>query len=525
MANKNILESAQLRKKTIEGSHQQEDLAGDATPAESFESTRPASSVVDALLSPQIGFVLVKGEPGAGKTTFALELLRKHGRGLYISTRVSKNKTTLQHPGLADLVRDGRVSEMTLADASTIIHSSSGNRKKRREKIVAEFEDFRLASVEDVLLAVLVAKEKIGDEPLVVLDSWDAIAKRIDPVERMKVEQSLLTMAEANNLRLLFVSEEPSLTTTDYLVDAVVVLEDDILEGRRIRRAVWKKLRGSEIPQRAYPYTLHQGKFRMFEQTRVLWPEQCAPRPFAPIKNDSNANYYSTGSADLDDFFEGGLRKGATILLELGRYLASSWHIPLVTSIGANFLANGGCVFVVPPPERPPQLVKEGLANYVPGETLSTNLRIGYFQRPRNSDASNSTSQDPCFLGLDNKSVEASAELLMREVASLKGDRNRPCFFYMSIDALEKIFGREILNRYGAETSKGMKASGDITMNVMTWGSSLTSEVSNTSDIHLRLEEVDRTLLLYSVKPPSILYHVGYDYSAGYPKASLTPIV
>ena len=59
-----------------------------------------------------------------------------------------------------------------------------------------------------------------------------------------------MAIAESNKAKLLFISEEPHLTTTDYLVDAVITLKDEGIEGRRIRRIEWNKLRGIAIPKK-----------------------------------------------------------------------------------------------------------------------------------------------------------------------------------------------------------------------------------------------------------------------------------
>ena len=76
------------------------------------------------------------------------------------------------------------------------------------------------------------------------MDSWDSIAKEIDALERLKVEKTLVAVAESNDLKIGFISEEPGLTTTDYLVDAVAELTSSIKNGERTRAIEIKKLRG-----------------------------------------------------------------------------------------------------------------------------------------------------------------------------------------------------------------------------------------------------------------------------------------
>ena len=160
-------------------------------------------------------------------------------------------------------------------------------------------------------------------EPLVILDSWDTVAKELEYVERMKTEKTLLAFADAGKARFVFISEEPALTTTDYLVDAIVVLKDELFEGRRIRKIEWKKLRGSDIPQESQLFSLFDARFNLFQPLNMTeFDNGFKAKHFQPIRN--TARYYATGSKGLDALLGGGLRKGARLALELGRY-AWSW--------------------------------------------------------------------------------------------------------------------------------------------------------------------------------------------------------
>jgi hypothetical protein len=56
-------------------------------------------------------------------------------------------------------------------------------------------------------------------------------------------------------------------------------------------------------------------------------------------------------------------------------------------------------------------------------------------------------------------------------------------------------------------------------------GSQLKTQLSGICDIHLMLDELHGASLIYLVKPPSRLNYLKYDYSEGFPKVRLDPIV
>jgi KaiC/GvpD/RAD55 family RecA-like ATPase len=455
-----------------------------------------------SLLKPQVRTILVRGEPGTGKTTLAIDLLSQYGRGVYVSTRVSEHQLSLQNQTVGNLVKRGLVKEINLqmeVDQAQELH----------------FADFRLASAEDILQAVITSSKESPVEPLIVLDSWDTIGKKLDPLEKMKTEQSLLVIAEASHARLLFVSEEIGLTSTDYIVDAVVQLEDTVFESRRLRQIIWKKLRGSSIPQRSYLYSLEGGKFNVLDDSFLPWPEHFESSVFAPIKD--GPFYYSSGSADLDCFLGGGFRRGSLVLLELGRHLGDYWHVPIARSIEANFIANNGCTLIVPLGNVPPKIIKEEFQTLFDKRVVDNSLRIVH---------RNSGEKDQCFVKLPRGSLQTMQRAIISNIRGMKGKRNRPCFYFMGFELIESALteGRNSI-AMGSMLAQGMKYSGDLTLLVVREGSPMMNETMNSCDVHLKLDDVDNTLLLYSVKPRSELYHVKYDYAAGCPKICLIPVV
>jgi KaiC/GvpD/RAD55 family RecA-like ATPase len=474
--------------------------AQETTADDSFVSQ---NILLKSLLSSKIRTLLIKGEPGTGKTTLALELLGGFGSGVYVSSRVSRDMLMEQNPQLRELARRGLVSSVSM---------SEGGEKPKSIK----FEDYRLASIEDVLISILGRpKESSNGELLIVLDSWDSIVNKLDATERMKTEQSLLVISEANNVKLIFVSEEERLTASDYFVDAVVKLEDDTMEGMRVRRLVWKKLRGTRIPHRSSLYTLEGGRVTIFDPTTVKFVGEYPTTKFTPIPNSRFR--YSSGSKDMDEFLSGGYRKGSNIIIEMDNRIGATWHVPLVMSSELNFIANGCAMFILPAGNRPAQAIKENLLPYFPEETLRKSLRIAQYNIGGASDE--------CFVKLDPISIKETSERVKAAIHEIKGEENRPCIFFVGMDTVRTSVGQEMLDPLGINMTEFVRRNGDLAIYSVKFGSSLIRDLNNTCDLHLKLEELDRTLVMRSLKPPSELYHVEYDYSAGYGQVKLRSIV
>jgi KaiC/GvpD/RAD55 family RecA-like ATPase len=469
------------------------------------EKAVPSESdgILKPLLKSQVKSILLKGEPGTGKTTLALELLRIYGKGIYVSTRLSQGQSKDHHPELNELFEKGEAIELSAEDYD-LKHGSSS---------VYSFQDLRFSNPEDVVNAIIRSIQKIK-KPMIILDSWDAIGNRTEKAERLKVEQSLALLALGNEAKLLFVSEEPQLTTTDYLVDAVVTLHNDLYEGRRIRKIQWNKIRGSAMNNWSNLFTLSDGRFTVFSMQAPMWQNVIKPQPF--VSTPHKELFYSTGSADLDEFHGGGLRKTFFILVEFGEYVGSAAFNPISTSIRCNFIMNDGCSLTIPSPGVSANRIKDSVSRHVPMKLIDSSLRLAYFEL---------YDVDPCFFALDASSAKESFERIMNEAQKIKGPKNRPCVFSLGSETLEYVYSKEESFRFLQGMVQRVRHLGDVLYAVTRHGSPLMDELSNLSDIHIKLDQIDGTIVIQRLKPWSPLYAIIYDYSKGYPNIKLMPFV
>jgi len=450
--------------------------------------------MLDEFLAPSVSTFLVKGNPGSGKSTLALELLRASGKGTYVSTRVSKEKIAFQNPQVQMVVLEGQ--EMGFKVGGEAIDA----------------KDYRLATASSVLSLVM-EKTKSGRGAIIILDSWDSIAKEIDPIERLKIEKTLVAVAESNGLKIGFISEEPALTTTDYLVDAVAELSSSISHGERTRTLEIKKLRGQEIKRPVRLFTLKAGRFVICPATKVMFPGQYQAKPLSRIKNPPHL--YSTGVADMDSLLGGGFTPGSSVALEYGTNVSALELMPIDIAIVANFILNGGCSVRLPMSGTPPGALLDTLRAIVPPEKVNSSVRMGFYDKY----------DDPCVFKLDMNSVENTFREYWRAVEEMKGAAGRPCLMYVGVEKLEYVHGKDSILKHVVTTASKAKSQRDCISLVVNDTTATKHAVAAASDGHMLFGTFANTLTLQPLRPSYAINAVSYDYDRGYPQVSFTPMV
>ncbi len=462
-------------------------------------------SLLDRFLSTKPTSLLIRGPPGAGKTTLALELLRASNRaGYYISTRVSLKKIKEQFPWVADLLK----GEYT---ASSKDHYSNGNSNadgKGDGGSSIPVVDARLGSARGVLERVLDFILMRGSG-VVILDSWDAIAKEADKNERLKAEKSMVYMADANNGMLIFISEEPEENTVSYLVDGVITLEMEYRDGFRMRKMRFDKMRGVEVKYSIVPYTLKGSRFIPLPVgINYSYPEK--PRYFDRI--DAGDEFISTGNKDLDEALQGGIRKGSIMLLERDQSASKSHVVHILSSMVLNALRSNIPTFTTPAPYVP----VKSIMKYVRPFCRPEELRLyTIFTKDEEHD---DEPVNVCRLTEDATfNVNQTCTLYMNAInrynsALLTCDTSLATVNYNLNDVLNGM--------------KKVKASDGVLFMISGKDSPLFNAVQSVADIHMRIWEENGVTLLRLVRPYNGVYAMLLESSVkGYPSYRLIEVV
>ncbi|MEK6987864.1 MAG: gas vesicle protein GvpD P-loop domain-containing protein, partial [Candidatus Thermoplasmatota archaeon] len=264
--------------------------------------------------------LIVKGQAGTGKTTFALQLTEELGEvsaSHYLSSRVSDESLYNQFKWLRERLKpvviqtgpkaprteskaardalDQLTGKMQSGEESGEEESGPGSGGAGVKGDIFEIpigED--LPEVEDAYKFV---DERMPKRSLILIDSIDALAEHYGIAASRLINVFQKDLVEGSKQNVLYVLEGGGETRLDYLGDGVVNLSAAEHEGRRLRIMTIEKLRGQQVRQHKYLYTLDGGRLTAFtipEKERLPHP-----KPWKPL-GDPSKDDVSTGLPALD---------------------------------------------------------------------------------------------------------------------------------------------------------------------------------------------------------------------------------
>ncbi len=448
--------------------------------------------------------LLIRGTAGSGKTILSLSLIKACQRnGIYLSTRVRPDDLYQDCPWIQE-----ELSKKNIIDATNPL------KEKEKEPVDRDFTDFsdiiKYASKEDFLVALYKRVEEM-EKPVVVIDSWDAVLSELrTPEERMG--KAIIELCKERKVNLILITEKPDEGHLDYLMDGVVRLEQTYMENRRLRLIHLVKLRGVEIHQPQYLFTLENGMFRSFGRFEPKPVEN--PRKWNPIPDSET--HFSTGCQDLDRVLKGGFRKGTLNLFEEQLDVSRSAEGYLWRCCLFNFLVQKRGVVMVTGEGVSPQRIKELSVPYVGEDTFNQYVRIGVY----NIEATN----EPYIVIVKGTSDERYSAW-KKVIRELKEKTSQPLQDYTALDTLEFRGGVENTIKKMGDAVRDLKTSKDLQIALIKPGLEVSKQIINLAETYFRFLSIAGTAAMYGVHPETGLYVIEVDGSEGFPRVILIPIV
>jgi KaiC/GvpD/RAD55 family RecA-like ATPase len=456
--------------------------------------------------------LLIKGSAGTGKTTLSLTILRAlkvKSNFFYISTRISPKQLFLYYPWLGKFIGRPKISE------SDEISGQGYN--------LSSFEDARLDEPESLF-------ERITNQlmdvkaPIIIIDSWDAIASFMDKEARLNNERVLQIWRERAGAKLIFISEDPNDTTLDFLVDGIVELERKFYDNMLIRQIFLSKLRGIMINKPSYIYSLNDGIFRSYAAYQpndfaIATSRVRFNKAETPLSSVSDGHYITSGYQELDDILGGGFIKKGVILIDMESNVNTGVAMAFLSSIMSNFIRTNNPILFHPfdgmdPKEVMPYLKLERDSNIYESRLIKIFCHVGKIEK---SDHNVTPSQE--HGGLE-KHFEFFHDVIIKTRQEYP---NKILLNIMGTNIAQKM------NRYreinGIDLLPFIRANTDLSLIVSRHSQNTREYLTEISDVHLRFLILNGSLFLQSLIPWRHLFAVLPHASSGSGRLKLDPVV
>lgn len=454
--------------------------------------------------------LIIKGSAGTGKTTLSLTILKAldiKDNFFYICTRVSPKQLLLLYPWIAKF-------------KETQKERGPGPAMGEMD-VPMNFEDARLDEPESLF-------ERITNElmdvkaPLIIIDSWDAVASFMDREARLNNERVLQTWRERAGAKIIFVNEDPNDTSLDFVVDGAVKLDQIVYEDVRIREISLLKLRGIKISKPSYIFTLNNGNFRSFQthnpRNFVIDPDIITSLLLDKKKNNvlsllHEHGFVKTGYKELDTNLGGGFPRRGIVVLEVDSEINVAVPMAFLLKIIVTFVNFDSVVFFEPPDSIDATSADIYLKSYP--SILQTGSRRFFWLGPQVKGLT-----EPSSSGPDKNHGEYLLENLYENMS--KERQSDPDRLILSIMPLSRL--QTLDSRAKKEHLRFTRQKIDLTIFVARKNESI-QWAMEVCDIFLKIIVVKGSLFLRTLNPLSPILAMEVKASSGYPIVKLLPLV
>jgi len=477
--------------------------------------------------------LLVKGGSGTGKVTLCFELARNNIDRfdiIFVSRNVSEKGLHNRFPWVKTFVKPHNIVSISnldsmLADPSFILTNIANSISNLAMKIQDPF-----SSLEE------------SPRPFTILDGWEGITRELDSTGRTKAEKMLTSIINRSEGFIVFLVEEIDKSSIEYLVDGVVVLNQDFYRSYRLREMQIEKLKGTHISRAKVPFTLEGGRFRTFSglsQRHLINKTNY----FVPISHSDG--FFSTGSPELDHKLNGGFKKGTVISIEIEEDVDRFVFVPILAPIILNFISQDHAAFVIPASDQYGSAVAKYITPFAPKDKITKFLRIfssadgssiqenskitegdkSGIPLPSHHSATSPTDpiEDSTYLLLNTEKTFSQTFILWLNTRKKLRQKSQGCVMTIDYSFVELEYQNEIqlILKSIIEMSRLTRRSNDLLIMVSRPNYRSLDVMRSISDMHLRVFEYDGVLMLAATKPQLFLYNIQSDFSGGFPSSIL----
>lgn len=494
--------------------------------------------------------LVIKGEAGTGKTTLALQLIETMAgkqNQYYLSSRVSDESLYRQFPWLKESTEQIKLLKASKAFLLHMTSSRQGassrlgpageqgditpavellrafNEESERltvdrtelhrlegqieEGTVSGNEDFVPSRIGvdgssiDLILGRLLpelevaydrVEESLPDRSLIVIDSIDGLSEKYDISADRLLTVIQKDIVEGSGANVVYVLESSGGSHMDYLGDGVVSMSAAEKEGRRVRLLSLDKLRGVKVDKHKYAFTLVNGRLETFppspnvlQHTKSQWRQ-------LPVPANGSASF---GSRQLDAIF-GGLQYGSVTLIEAGPSVPSIYSDIIQDAMVASFANMGNGVAWIPSRKASYDMLHDRISEKIGEDRFEKNVRIFEHSSAAPTDV-------PYLISLEGNKL--LTDLKWETIDYNLSESSHPFLSILGLDILESMYGNDDDKGFldGLVEHVGAIRRGNHVMVAQALSSSTTylQWLSDISLLHIKLENVEGTVMMYGLKP------------------------
>jgi len=471
--------------------------------------------------------LIIKGPPGSGKTTLALQILSSledNIKSIYLSTRIGDKSLYKQFSWLKGYERKIKIlvsseaflSEIYKEEKEKSVKNAAKNvlkeiNKEKQKEVSRLFfnEYFKSKKAPEISLIYKDIEMNLPAKTILVVDSIEGITNRYGLKEAEFTYMIQKDLVETADVTAIFISEENYPTPEDYVADGEIYLNYVIDESRRFRTIKINKFRGKEITQSSYPFTLNQGIFK------IIFPiNEYNIGKWEPKKEINDL--FSTGIEELDKELKGGIRPGSFVNIEVSNIVPLEILRIIQSPLILNSFSTNKSLLIVSEPGTPYEFFKSYFNRWIPKDIIDSNLVY--------VDYAASTSKGPNHIALGGIDLEQASKL-HRDIILEFLQKKEKSLSIIHHDSMEYIYGPELALRNIFSNISKLKNSDSVAISFTKPGQKINPEIKNISDYLFKLITLENGIFLYGIKPKTVYFAIEIDRKKGFPNLNLIPIV